>query len=158
MNITTAAELDALPVGSVVRSEVGTIACRYDETRGVVFGDERPFPWHVIARPATVLYRPDQQPTAQPTVEQVADAIHGAFDLDTPEDDEPCYCDLDTLNEAAVAVLALLPGHTEAEVKAEAWDEGWAARADRKHLKVGECVPAPPHINPYRADRVKAGR
>jgi hypothetical protein len=110
------------------------------------------------ARPA-LIYQMSETRTVLPSVGDVADAIHASFDLDTPDDDEPCYCDLDTLNEAAKAVLSLLPGRTEAEIKAEAWDEGWAARADRKHLKVGECVPAPPHINPYRrSNRVEAGR
>ncbi len=38
------------------------------------------------------------------------------------------------------------------EREARAWDEGWSARASRgyAHLKVGECVPPPAHINPYR--------
>lgn len=33
----------------------------------------------------------------------------------------------------------------------KAWAEGWATRASRgyAHLKVGESVPAPGHINPY---------
>ena len=37
------------------------------------------------------------------------------------------------------------------EVAAKAWSEGWSARASRgyAHLKVGECVPPPAHINPY---------
>ena len=40
----------------------------------------------------------------------------------------------------------------DAEVAARAWSEGWSARASRgyAHLKVGECVPPPAHINPYR--------
>lgn len=40
----------------------------------------------------------------------------------------------------------------DAEVAAKAWSEGWTARASRgyAHLKVGECVPPPAHINPYR--------
>ena len=36
------------------------------------------------------------------------------------------------------------------EKQAEAWQVGWAARADRKHLKHGESVPALSHLNPYR--------
>ena len=36
---------------------------------------------------------------------------------------------------------------------AEAWDEGWAARAKRPHLGMHESVPAPSHINPYRTER-----
>ncbi len=57
--VTTAAELDALPRGAVVRSAAGTIACRWDRTRGVVFGDNRPFAWSKLALPADVLYLPD---------------------------------------------------------------------------------------------------
>lgn len=33
--------------------------------------------------------------------------------------------------------------------EAAAWGEGWTARADRPHLKRGESVPPPTHINPY---------
>lgn len=57
--VTTAAELDALPRGAVVRSTAGTIACRWDRTRGVVFGDDRSFAWSKLALPADVLYLPD---------------------------------------------------------------------------------------------------
>ncbi|MEA5453280.1 hypothetical protein SPF06_00960 [Sinomonas sp. JGH33] len=57
--VTTAAELDALPVGSVVRSDAGTIACKCEATRGVVFGDDRSFPWLKLATPATVLHEPE---------------------------------------------------------------------------------------------------
>jgi len=60
--ITTAEELDALPVGSVVRSAADTIAARYDSQRGVVFGDDRSFPWSNLNLPATVLYRPEVTP------------------------------------------------------------------------------------------------
>lgn len=58
--VTTAAELDALPVGSVVRSSAGTIACKCEATRGVVFGDDRSFPWLKLATPATVLHEPEE--------------------------------------------------------------------------------------------------
>lgn len=46
---------------------------------------------------------------------------------------------------------AWLTAH-DAEIAAKAWSEGWSARASRgyAHLKVGECVPPPAHINPYR--------
>lgn len=41
--ITTTDDLDALPAGTVVRSDTGTIACRFDTDHGVVLGDDRPF-------------------------------------------------------------------------------------------------------------------
>lgn len=47
----------------------------------------------------------------------------------------------------ADAVLAVIDLD---DVRAEAWQKGWAYRADRAHLKRGESVPAPDHINPYR--------
>ena len=76
--ITTAAGLDALPIGSVVRSSAGTIGCRYDERRGLVFGDDRCFPWtDHLAFPLTVLYRPDCEPErteAQIKAEALRDA------------------------------------------------------------------------------------
>lgn len=55
-SVTTAAARDALPVGHVVRSASGTIACRATEALGVVFGDARTFPWVDLALPLTVLY------------------------------------------------------------------------------------------------------
>lgn len=58
--VRTAAELDALRVGSVVRSSAGTIACKCEATRGVVFGDDRTFPWLKLAAPATVLHEPGE--------------------------------------------------------------------------------------------------
>ena len=61
--ISTVEELDRLPVGAVVRSAEGTIACRFDATRGVVFGDERPFPWLRLALKASVLWHPDEATT-----------------------------------------------------------------------------------------------
>ena len=81
--ITTAAGLDALPVGSVVLSAAGTIGCRYDETRGIVFGDDRCFPWGVLELPLAVLYRPDCEP--ERTVAEIkAEALREA--AETAED------------------------------------------------------------------------
>lgn len=57
--IETPADLDRLPARSVVRSSAGTIAARFDGRNGVVFGDDRPFPWHQLALPATVLWSPE---------------------------------------------------------------------------------------------------
>lgn len=62
-----------------------------------------------------------------------------------PAWDEHEEADADEWRGMADAVLAVLD-----DVRAEAWQEGWAYRADRAHLKHGESVPAPDHINPYR--------
>ena len=56
---TPAEDLDRVPARSIVRSDAGTIACRFDGRNGVVFGDDRPFPWHNLALPAVVLWHPD---------------------------------------------------------------------------------------------------
>ena len=62
--ITTLDDLLSLPVGAVVRSSAGTIACRADLAHGVVFGDERPFSWVLLALPATVIPIPTEEATA----------------------------------------------------------------------------------------------
>lgn len=54
---------DALPAGVVVRSAQGSVACRHHSGVGVVFGDERPFPWDSLALPLTVLYTPEGSTT-----------------------------------------------------------------------------------------------
>ena len=58
--VETVQALKDLPVGVVVRSAAGTIACRADESAGVVFGDERPFPWTSLMLPARVIWRPHE--------------------------------------------------------------------------------------------------
>lgn len=58
---------DDVPVGSVVRSPAGTIACRYDETNGIVFGDERPFLWSKLVSPGPVLWSPIEAPVEETT-------------------------------------------------------------------------------------------
>lgn len=57
--IETDVQLELVPRGSVVRSDAGTIACRFDGRNSVVFGDDRPFPWHKLALPAVVLWTPN---------------------------------------------------------------------------------------------------
>lgn len=59
--ITALDELLDLPVGTIVRSRAGTIACRFDLRRGVVFGDDRPFEWARLALPATVIPVPTEE-------------------------------------------------------------------------------------------------
>ena len=49
---------DDVPVGAVVRSPAGTIACRYDEGVGIVFGDDRPFERGALASPVHILWMP----------------------------------------------------------------------------------------------------
>lgn len=61
LRIESAEELDRVPVGAVVRSSAGTIACRFDGRNGVVFGDDRPFPWHKLALPAQLIWDPRSQ-------------------------------------------------------------------------------------------------
>ncbi|PPG77515.1 hypothetical protein C5D98_15350 [Rathayibacter rathayi] len=58
---------DDVPVGAVVRSPAGTIACRFDETNGIVFGDERPFLWSNLASPVQVLWSPIGAPVEETT-------------------------------------------------------------------------------------------
>lgn len=61
----TDAHVAAVPIGTVVRADDGTIAARFDTERGVVFGDERPFPWAVLRAPAIVLWSVADQARAQ---------------------------------------------------------------------------------------------
>ena len=53
--ITTVEQLDRVPAGAIVQSAAGSIACRFDDRNGVVFGDDRPFPWHKLALPALLI-------------------------------------------------------------------------------------------------------
>ncbi len=62
----TKSELDTVPHGTVVRSADGTIACRYDDSRGVLFGDERPFLWSVLRAPAIILWPLTLDESGQP--------------------------------------------------------------------------------------------
>lgn len=63
LDLRTVAAGDA-PVRSVVFNHAdGTIAARFDERHGVVFGDDRPFPWDVLRGPLTLLWHPDDSAT-----------------------------------------------------------------------------------------------
>ena len=58
-DVTTEAELMALPHKSIVMSAVGTVACRFDDDLFVCFGDDRPgAPWSRLALPAQILWLP----------------------------------------------------------------------------------------------------
>lgn len=56
--IKTVAELMAVSRGSIVRSKAQTIACRLDAERGVIFGNENPFPWGNLKLPCELLWTP----------------------------------------------------------------------------------------------------
>jgi hypothetical protein len=56
--VSTHSEAAALPPRTVVSSAGGTIACRYDAGRGLVFGDERTFCWDVLELPLRILFCP----------------------------------------------------------------------------------------------------
>ncbi|MGH1563080.1 hypothetical protein [Mumia sp. DW29H23] len=57
--IETPAERAALPRETVVRSAGGTIACRYDDASGFVFGMSSPIKWSDLGLPLTVLWDPE---------------------------------------------------------------------------------------------------
>ena len=138
--ITAAAELDALPVGSVVRTtdgdiwqkcstgEVGAWDCLTEDGRGGRYGHSVVI-YATLEGLPTVLYRPDAEPVSVlPSVEAVARAIDPELwrYYDTgilPPTHHGTLAVVRKSKEAAERVLALLPGRTEAEVKAEAWDE-----------------------------------
>lgn len=70
--ITTTDDLDALPAGTVVRSD--TIACRFDTDHGVVLGDDRPplppdgpapASHHPVAPPQLLLTTPPRRDRAR---------------------------------------------------------------------------------------------
>lgn len=90
---------------------------------------------------------PDQRPTAQPTVEQVERALHThGWGSSYPRH---------TRREAATAVLALLPGRTEAAIKAEALRE--AAGELPGEITLAEMgYGGSEHWLVVRADRIEA--
>ena len=58
----TAEQLEALPPETVIKTEGGSIACRHYTGVGVVFGDDRPFPWTsslVTELPGVVMWHPN---------------------------------------------------------------------------------------------------
>lgn len=60
--VRTVEQLDALPPETVIKTEGGSIACRHYSGIGVVFGDERPFPWTsslATELPGVLLWHPD---------------------------------------------------------------------------------------------------
>lgn len=121
--ITTAAELGGLPDMSVALDRRGVAW----QLRGRLTNDPL---WHAAKHgtlrydsaalaergPLTLLHRPDRppQPTVQPSVEEVARAIYDCTDLNRAV--------LEDARDIAEAVLALIGGRTEAEVRADMLD------------------------------------
>lgn len=69
----TDAEVQAVPLRTVVRAHDGTIAARFDDEKGVVFGLAGYFPWNILRAPAQILWL-DGQPDAVPLSPSVVDA------------------------------------------------------------------------------------
>lgn len=100
--VRTVEELGDVPVGAIVRSSAGTIACRFDALNGFVFGDDRSFPWARLALPATVLAPLSAtlhpRTVTKADIEKVMDAIDDALSsvcvsaqaikCDCPSDDQ----------------------------------------------------------------------
>lgn len=61
--IETVEQLDAVPRGAIIRSDAGSIVCRYDAYHGVAFGEDRPFPWQILRLPALLVWHPDWSAT-----------------------------------------------------------------------------------------------
>lgn len=57
--LTTPEDMESVPIAGIVRTSAGTIACRLDRDRGVLFGDDRPIPWEKLRLPATLLWSPE---------------------------------------------------------------------------------------------------
>lgn len=129
-DITTASELDALPEGTTVLDGDHDIMTKGADGQWHLRAEnDESAPCHL---PAMVLVRPDRpaQPTVQPSERDLIVALHREWDRLPGED--VCECDLidiaeigdiDLLTRQAQAVLALIGGRTEAEVKAKALEE-----------------------------------
>lgn len=114
--ITTETELDALPVGAVIRSQRGAVALKQDATDYPwVFADETQARFTNIGMidchtwPFAVLYEPGKQARPLPDRDEIAEAIDdviGYLDLN-----DVTRAEMDTaIEQAADAVLALLTG------------------------------------------------
>lgn len=169
--ITSAAELDALPDDSIARfpirisggpREVAAIkrGGKWYLT-GVFTADGHGYKASELLEdatgPLTVLYRPDEPQRVQPSREDVARALFAHrhpnefWGSGGSEGRREWYA------AEADAVLALLPGRSEAEVKADAWDEGFATGKSRAMRHMSDEPGLPLDVpNPYRADRLEA--
>ena len=140
--ITTAEELDALPVGSVwldlgvgySEADAPVIGCKAADGDWWIAGTPNDRRWrsfevmrdsdgHVLV----CAYRPDQ-PTEStrvlPSREEIAEALHADTCAEDPDEGEACGCDAHYVYRQADIIQALYASQrTEAEVKAEAWEE-----------------------------------
>lgn len=88
------------------------------------------------------------KPSRDDAIEAVSAALHVTTDRIPGLNPGPALtADGASVDVAVDAVLALLPGRTEAEIKAEAWDEGYQASAEDIRWWL-----TPPTKNPYRHD------
>lgn len=148
--ITTAAELDALPVESVVRCDdlegIGLNVCERHEEGWQYVGSSLHFSSIQVASDGvvfTVLYRPDAPERTEPTEEQVRTLRGQLFDAGYRE------AELLAENKALLEEIR--------EAKAEAWDEGLSAayghvyrQEDADAAGQGVLIPSP--ANPYRSE------
>jgi len=86
--VNTKEELNDLPVGVVVQSYSDTIACKASDDLGVVFGDDRVFPWEILTLPVTVLYLPGRDLFREAIDEAVTSMYHPEFGSKWAEDGE----------------------------------------------------------------------
>ena len=116
--IRTAAELDALPVGSVVARICsdgrGNVAYALTED-GWRMSTERVIAprvgeYDLVGNhigPLAVLYRPDAPARTEPTEEQVREAVFSALRTERPDESDAAHANISII--AARDVLALLP-------------------------------------------------
>lgn len=165
--IRTAAELNALPATSIVRSPDGDIWERRQVSGAWTWdclseeGRSDPYSAAAILRngaTATVLYRPDRPAVVKPSRERLIEAlmapVHAPQGTHDPRDGACLQCPwplhaAGSPEEIADAVLALLPGRPLREVLAQGWDEGYA-QAVTDHLLIYDSSDDTP--NPYRTD------
>ncbi len=184
--ITTAEELDALPIRSIAIDEDGDAYQKYSDGWRAAFCDPDPEEAFDLPERLALVHRPGQPaPSLPPTMEQIEDLlvrcrssvsgelviptaaihIHALYPTCQPSRDAarraifskaPDYWDEIDIGTAADAVLALLPGRSEAEVKAEALREA-ADAADRE--KVDSLLPGVIGLSWLRdrADRLAGG-
>lgn len=144
--VTTEEARDALPVGHVVLSAAGSIACRASETLGVILGDSRTFPWTLLQLPLTVLY--PAPPVSAETLTAVLE-LHGVLGEDGVIFGCP-WCADSWEDEATCEHAAAVTAH-DRRIQAEAWNEGVEELALEAPMDDG-MVSAVLACNPYRIE------